>query len=119
MEIRQYLQEIESSAIAGNDDLCVTLEDANDSNHWIQLMSDCFNASYLYDDDPARRLSLLELAIPEGWTLLSWEANTFVTLEMPLQAFDEVEDYVRRYFIKMFNRDIDKDAITVSAEDLE
>ena len=97
-EIRPAVRE----AMAGGPDACVTLEDSEDAEKWVQFVDSTINSAYPHVNDPevpfVRESVLIELG---GASVAGWEAGKYVTFELETPEVDALALFIDAVFVQI------------------
>ena len=83
----------------------VTFQDQDDEKKWVQVKfvpdRTLLNFSYPFDEEPEQLLSKLQIAIPAGFDLESWENQLYATFNGPRLRHGVLADIVDELFVKL------------------
>ncbi|MBV8880956.1 MAG: hypothetical protein JO332_13380 [Planctomycetaceae bacterium] len=95
---------------------CLNLSVGEAEPFWMQVLPDCVNFYYPYDDDPLARLRL-PLPLPPETNLLGFQAGTYATLGFGAWNMDRVAALVDALLARFYGLPDDQ-PLTAALEDL-
>ncbi|NNJ27269.1 hypothetical protein [Alienimonas chondri] len=80
------------------ENMCATIESADDDDLWVQVTIDAFNAAYPFPGEPPATLSAQGCPPPTWATLVGWEAGVYATFTHEDATAEELGRFLMDYF---------------------
>ncbi len=114
--IKKYILDTISTAESIGDALYFsTFKYKDDDNIWFQLQSDCFNASYPFDERPEDKLQELFLQYNPS-DIIDWQEQSFFTISFEKANIEQISEFIASYFYMVYKITIESDTF-VQEED--
>lgn len=110
------LEELGSGPQAWGDPM-IMIEARNDPKRWMQIVRNCVNAAYPYEDDPAvkmRGFGRLKAPLP----VLNWEGKKFATFGREERPHKEIAGFIQAYMGQALGMSLEERDLKIMEEDL-
>ncbi len=84
-------------------DYMVSISNAENENQWFQIKYDNLNIAYPFHEEPIVMLQKLNLELPGGFEIESFELGSYLTISYDITDLENTEKFIVQYLAKVFN----------------